>query len=363
MNVCCLHSEAHRRLFARRTSRHLTENNLWFMNFIHLFKTKDRARAFFLEDPQDRQRPIARSSMPSKSKKKGGASRPAGPAHTDSLRKDIEAARTTERKKQSSQDPFSDGDGNPDDGLDIADQLLASLDARDAAAAGLAQPPPAKEEKSSHHLAVPQADKPRRSSGMSGESGQSGSSSSSASHRGPGEMLRDIFGGHHHSKSPPPIEDGATDGAGSGSGGATGAAAESTSMKRGGSISKSMGKLFGHSPGKDAETSPTLSPSDSNSTADGAKKKVPRQKARKVSLNSVCLAPCLRRMILAPDGARADPPRYDRCVGARWLRHAFFVRGRRFCRPTLPTRGGLHWAEVSSLLGLGADGGRYLCLP
>lgn len=39
-----------------------------------------------------------------------------------------------------------------------------------------------------------------------------------------------------------------------------------------------------------------------------------------------------------------------------------FVRGRRSCRPTLPTRGGAHWAEVSSLLGLGSDGGRYLCL-
>ncbi|CAO1620670.1 unnamed protein product [Parajaminaea phylloscopi] len=60
--------------------------------------------------------------MPSRKKKGGKGSRPDPPAHTDSLRADIAAAA----------DPFGDA-GDNDGDVDIAAELLASLDARDEA--------------------------------------------------------------------------------------------------------------------------------------------------------------------------------------------------------------------------------------
>ncbi|PWN98966.1 cysteine proteinase [Tilletiopsis washingtonensis] len=71
--------------------------------------------------------------MPSRKKKsQRGAPLPPGPSRTDSLRADV--YRNVDNGLETNPDAFAAGED--DDALDLADQLLATLDARDAEAAG-----------------------------------------------------------------------------------------------------------------------------------------------------------------------------------------------------------------------------------
>lgn len=191
--------------------------------------------------------------MPGKKKKGKTGSRPEF-QHQDSTRRDIEAAQANNLNVISSHES---GDvGGAEDGLDLADELLAILDARDQASAEVQKTTRAETDVLRGHN-PPEKTK----SAMSGES-EASQNSASTSRRGPGEMLmhagEKIFG-HHHARSPPPA--GADDPEADDS--------PSTEMQRKGSI---RDRLFG---------------TNSSNQEDGlagetGKKKVSRQRARKV---------------------------------------------------------------------------------
>lgn len=197
--------------------------------------------------------------MPGK-KKKAGQLRPQIRPQ-DSMIRDIEAAKKQNLQAISSNESI---EGDPEDGLDVADQLMATLAARDRAAINVERT-----KKADGTLQVPEINHtPHKSrSDQSASSALSGDSSNSTSpRRGPGELLihagEKIFGGHHnHSKSPPPISSSdstRTDGS------------LASDMQRKGSIRE---RIFGSSPSREDTTS-----------TDGEKRKVSRQQARKVGV-------------------------------------------------------------------------------
>jgi hypothetical protein len=196
------------------------------------------------------------NKMPGKKKKQG--SRPVIQPQ-DSMRQDIEAARAANLETISSNES---GDvSGAGDGLDIADQLLATLNARDQAAADTS-----KAQKAEDATLLRSDPSPTKMS-VSNKSGENehsrGDGSSSASPRkGSSNIFKEagekIFG-HHSSKSPPPtFSDDSEDIDGN----------LSTDMARRGSIRE---RIFGSSPSK-----------EDTEDADGGKRKVSRQKARKV---------------------------------------------------------------------------------
>lgn len=209
--------------------------------------------------------------MPGKKKKSGNKSgaRPI-PTHQDSLRMDIEAGRHQNLDNVSNDiGEYEDGDG-----LDIADQLLASLEARDKAAERV-QKASIDEERANgkHHFLGSHHHSTSEQSGLS-----AGRSTSPL--RQAGEKLlhagEKIFGhhGHEHSSTSPsshqperiatviPTDDVDKELA--------------SDMQRKGSIRK----LFGQSPPK-SHTSADLEAEQNGSG--GGKKKMSRQKARLVS--------------------------------------------------------------------------------
>lgn len=161
-------------------------------------------------------------------KKKGGASQRPQPVQQNSMRRDIAAA------QQQNLSLFSDDPSSHDDaaeGLDIADELLATLDARDRSAAQLGNAPNAVSPADPSLLAVPGgSNHTRRTSDTSGKSGHShtsgisnssgaGSHPSSSPVKGAAEkilhagerLLGHGIGGDHRqsagssSTSPPPV--------------------------------------------------------------------------------------------------------------------------------------------------------------
>ncbi|UZJ54520.1 hypothetical protein CBS101457_003840 [Exobasidium rhododendri] len=141
--------------------------------------------------------------MPGKKKKQ--SSRPIM-IPQDSMRRDIEAARASHVNHVT---PNESGTGDESEDLDLADQLLATLNARDEAAAKTASAKQAEERALS-----PKSPK-KVTSGTSEENGH-GSSSPNSHRRGPGEILlhagEKFFGGHHshhhhhhHSSKSPPL--------------------------------------------------------------------------------------------------------------------------------------------------------------
>ncbi|SPO27966.1 uncharacterized protein UTRI_05109 [Ustilago trichophora] len=175
--------------------------------------------------------------MPKKGKK---ASRPTA-QHTDSLRKDIEANR--DAASIGVIDPFVD-----DDGFDIADELLAALDARDAQdAANTPKPVPTPSNNNSNNTN-------KEAASIISES-ITKTDTSHTGLRGAGERLINGLRHHHHDNDATATQDSA--------------ALAGTSPNTG--RRASIRKLFGSSP-----KSPEQSPLDA-----APKKKVSRQQQRK----------------------------------------------------------------------------------
>jgi hypothetical protein len=193
--------------------------------------------------------------MPSKKKKQG--SRPVM-IPQDSMRRDIHAARDANLHVVSSNESGNDGD--PD--LDIADQLLATLDARDQAAAKMAD---AKKAEEGAMSPTP----PHKVSSATSEGSGHGIGSPNSHHRkGPGGILMHageaLFGHHHHSPRSPPTVSSPDD--------AEISESLSSDMATKGSIRQ---RIFGASPSKGHPGEETEEKQRKN-----------RQKARKVS--NVC---------------------------------------------------------------------------
>jgi hypothetical protein len=193
--------------------------------------------------------------MPGK-KKKNANERPKA-QHQQSIFGDIEAARKLNLEQISSND--SPDRDQAEDGLDVADQLMATLDARDRAAVNVDIA-----DRKESLLNVPESHHPHKS--RSNQSATSGTSSHNGNSpmRSTAEML--LHAGEkifkpNHSKSPPPLQapsdyDQVDDGLAS-------------DMQRKGSIRE---RIFGSSPHKEDE-----------SGSHGGARKVSRQQARKVS--------------------------------------------------------------------------------
>lgn len=208
--------------------------------------------------------------MPGKKKKSGNKSgaRPI-PTHQDSLRRDIEAGR------HQSIDGNSNvlGEDEDDDGFDIADQLLASLDARDKAAEKVQKASLDEERANGRHHSFGFHHTSSEHSGLS-----AGHSTSPL--RQAGEKIlhagEKIFGhhGHEHNSTSPSTHHPErvttvipTDNVDK---------ELSSEMQRKGSIKK----LFGQSPSK----SHTTADMEAEHSGSGeGKKKMSRQKARLVS--------------------------------------------------------------------------------
>lgn len=196
------------------------------------------------------------TAMPGKKKKHG--SRPEIHAQK-SILGDIEAARKQNLAAISSSESVDKEQA--EDGLDVADQLMATLEARDRAAVNVDLA-----ERKESLLQVPDAHHPRKTtSDQSTTSGQGHSGDSGTSpRRSTAELLlhagEKIFKGGH-SKSPPPLASSPDQSQTS-----NGLASD---MQRKASIRE---RLFGSSPSKE----------DDSATSGGARK-VSRQQARKVS--------------------------------------------------------------------------------
>lgn len=201
-------------------------------------------------------------------KKKGnakkGGQRPM-PTHQDSLRRDIDAARIH----------ITDSNAyDGEDGDDIADQLLAALDARDKAAAGITEATEA--ESTSNSLQVPDGGESSRVSSLQSGSSEKSAASSSSPLKSAGEKLLHVGERmFHHNRSPsgsssiksPPLSQSPP----TTSHGEKGSEQGSDVHRRG-----SIMRIFGHhatSSGND----------DTGGAEDGGKRKVSRQKARLVS--------------------------------------------------------------------------------
>lgn len=212
--------------------------------------------------------------MPTK-KKKNGLTRPEL-QQQDSMRRDIEAARRA--NAQMILESESGHDEEAEEGLDIADDLMATLEARDKAAAKVQAAGGGSKQ---HSLPIPSLHKSMHHS-KSPLSGQSEASLSTSPRRSPADMIKDVgerIFGHSSPKSPPTLPSSPdTDGA------------LASDMQRKGSIRE---RIFGASPSK---------PDDEDDTV-GLKKRLPRQKARKVSR---C---CKQERVIALSNAEREPKR------------------------------------------------------
>jgi hypothetical protein len=191
-------------------------------------------------------------------KKKKSSSRPEYHAQK-SILGDIEAARKQNLAAISSNESVDKE--NAEDGLDVADQLMATLEARDRAAVNVDIA-----ERKESLLQVPDAHHPRKTkSDQSATSGQRHSGESGSSpRRSTAELLlhagEKIFKGGH-SKSPP-LPSSSQDGSQIDN-------HLASDMQRKASIRE---RLFGSSPSKEDDSEPN-----------GGARKVSRQQARKVS--------------------------------------------------------------------------------
>lgn len=208
--------------------------------------------------------------MPGKKKKSGNKSgaRPI-PTHQDSLRMDIEAARH-QNMDHISNDMGEDEDG---DGLDIADQLLASLDARDKAAEKVQKASIDEERANGRHHLFGSHHSTSEHSGLS-----AGHPTSPLRHAG--EKLlhagEKIFGHHGHDQESTSPGDHQPERV------TTVIPTDNVDKELASDMQQkgSIRKLFGSSPNK-SHTSADMEAEQSGSG--GGKKKMSRQKARLVS--------------------------------------------------------------------------------